>query len=657
MILLEKQLKILDYLKANDEWVTGQELAKVVGVSDRTIRNYINEIKKEYGEESIESVRTKGYRINSKVINKGKNTDYNIEIINPVDRMLYLVKKLIVSNKKINIFEIAEKLYISEKTLEADISRIKKELKELSLIHVSIVKSGEYIRISGKYNHTNNILYDIAKANIPDLQFSDLQKFFLNVNLDFLHFTLDEILKKYKYKTRYLSITKFILDVAIIIEAKYIYEYSYGKKMSKCIDSSLSKKYKTLADEISLSIKNNLQIDISQEDTKYLHYILSINGEMEELEEHIRNSDVEDNGFYESCLAILERSSIDNGIDFLLRDDIIEDLIIHLRVAIERVRLGISIFNPLCGHLKVEYPYLVAPSIEICDKISSKYGIVLDENEVSYVTAYLATAMQELINNIGNENALDILLIVPEGKSLLNFIARKIENLVDQKSVNIEGITDIYKLKDSENMVKNYDIIITTSSRLYIRGIEVITIKKSFTILDKISVKNSIDKIVSSKRVFRFQKALNEFMSSELFFKDFDVKDKEDAIEKICKILQEKGYVNEGYRDLVIKREEYGTTATDFGVALPHAARNDALKNGMAIVIFKQPINWDGYKVKVMFMFTHIKGKSKNRELLINFIVDGLLYHNMGEEIRKSRSFEQCMGIFSNHYLKEFVKN
>ncbi len=93
MYLIGRQVKILRYLKNKDTFVKGSELAKVFGVTDRTIRNDISAIKDVYGENIIDAIRTKGYKYNSEV-DIHNTFFYDIDITDSGNRIIYILKSL-----------------------------------------------------------------------------------------------------------------------------------------------------------------------------------------------------------------------------------------------------------------------------------------------------------------------------------------------------------------------------------------------------------------------------------------------------------------------------------------------------------------------------------------------------------------------------------
>ncbi|KGA97545.1 PTS mannitol transporter subunit IIA [Alkalihalobacillus alcalophilus ATCC 27647 = CGMCC 1.3604] len=80
-------------------------------------------------------------------------------------------------------------------------------------------------------------------------------------------------------------------------------------------------------------------------------------------------------------------------------------------------------------------------------------------------------------------------------------------------------------------------------------------------------------------------------------------KTKEEAIKEVGAILTEKGYVNPTYVDKMLEREELTSTFMGNMLAIPHGtddAKKEVIASGLAVQIYKEPINWNGEKVRLV---------------------------------------------------------
>ncbi|WP_017810599.1 BglG family transcription antiterminator [Clostridium saccharoperbutylacetonicum] len=166
--MTRRRRNILNLILNAEEYITGNELARICNVTIRTIRSDIKEINvqlKEYNVEIDSSVKS-GYFLNKKnkdilkrnnIIRKVLDYEYIIETPNsPVDRQMYILLKLI-NKKYITAEELAEALYVSVSTINNDIVLINSMLKtDLNLgISYSLIKG---IRLKADEKEKRNII-------------------------------------------------------------------------------------------------------------------------------------------------------------------------------------------------------------------------------------------------------------------------------------------------------------------------------------------------------------------------------------------------------------------------------------------------------------------------------------------------------------------
>lgn len=78
---------------------------------------------------------------------------------------------------------------------------------------------------------------------------------------------------------------------------------------------------------------------------------------------------------------------------------------------------------------------------------------------------------------------------------------------------------------------------------------------------------------------------------------------KEEVIKAVGKMLNESGYVDEGYTDAMLKRELTFATNVGNGIALPHGveeAKKDIKHSGIAVMTFPEGTDWGGDDVKLV---------------------------------------------------------
>lgn len=135
------EIKIIQILLASNDYISTYEIATLIGISRRSVREEINNVKNILKELEIHftSKPNKGYIIDEKtpeiinklqeIINKNENDDAYALVPNiPHDRVNYILKLLAQSDKYIKMDDIADDLLVSRATIANDLINVKKEL-------------------------------------------------------------------------------------------------------------------------------------------------------------------------------------------------------------------------------------------------------------------------------------------------------------------------------------------------------------------------------------------------------------------------------------------------------------------------------------------------------------------------------------------------
>ena len=62
---------------------------------------------------------------------------------------------------------------------------------------------------------------------------------------------------------------------------------------------------------------------------------------------------------------------------------------------------------------------------------------------------------------------------------------------------------------------------------------------------------------------------LKEYVKEELILLNLDISNRNDLFRQLSEIFQERGYINEGFYDFIVEREENYPTGLDLGTQLP----------------------------------------------------------------------------------------
>ena len=166
----KRQEKILHILREENKWFTANELAKLLSVSNRTIRSDIDTINKIYSEKLITSNLRNGYAIITENYKKFQSERQNL-LQSSLERNLFILKSLLLSRDSIFIPDLLNQLYISEYTLDAHLKEIRKQLANYQ--NIKLKKSSNYLVLLGSENELRklykHLLMDETKQNFLNI--------------------------------------------------------------------------------------------------------------------------------------------------------------------------------------------------------------------------------------------------------------------------------------------------------------------------------------------------------------------------------------------------------------------------------------------------------------------------------------------------------
>lgn len=132
-----------------------------------------------------------------------------------------------------------------------------------------------------------------------------------------------------------------------------------------------------------------------------------------------------------------------------------------------------------------------------------------------------------------------------------------------------------------------------------------------------------------------------DLIYKELIFLDYEVKDKEEALNSLSRILIEKGYAKESYTEEILKREEVyptGLNTAGVKVAIPHTDSIHVNKAAILVARLKNPVVFkemgsgiNDVVVSLIFMLAVINPNHQVKTLgkLMNIFCDEKMLKNV----------------------------
>lgn len=577
--------ELLKYLISKNEYISSKELSEYFDVSKKTIYRNIQEINSIIKPHclQIESKKGLGYILNvdnedaiklKYIINTGKFSELNNEFTDEES----VIHKLF-SNKNYTIISLSDELYCSESKLRTVIKKVENKLKLFNLL-VAVDKKNNFIQITGN-------IQDIFKCKLNYIQNKSIEytlNFIECVNYEEIK-KINEIVEKVllQNSTQILDYEKNYIENLIIVVIDNIRHH-----LKACI----SYEENDIAKSLIKDIKSRLGITDFLGNEYFIHelfnsFVILDNGTFSDLKSDVVN-------FLGNYNSLKINKLINN-------ERLFNSLILHMEKFIKRSEEEIVIENPILYEIKKNFPMEFNVSYQLCKYIETKYPCLLNENEIGFITFYLATQNLETQHEIIKTSKKRIVIICNYGLSMASLLKEKIIN-------NFEGIEilGIYPYFSRDIAYREKPDLVVTSVKLIDCHIPVIYVKNIF---DEDFIKEMKFRLVPEDNVSKLR--LIDIVYKDMFYEivaDTNI----GVIEKICKELQKNGFITYEIKDEILRREQVSSTEIGHLTAVPHTLSENQEKSFISFTKLKNPIKWGSEFVQIVALAVFNKNDQYN---------------------------------------------
>lgn len=592
-MLNEKQKDLLTFLeKHKDSWITSKELAAYCECTTRTIRNRVASINAELPGKITAS--TYGYRLNTEIKAIGEQPLRN-------DRksriLLELLKK---SADGIDIYELADNLFISESTLKADIQQMK---KEFTAKNIQIIFEKDTVKLVGteraKRRYMISLLYD--ESNLQEKLKASIQQMIGYISLAALQEMIRMVFAGHEIRINQYTLNNIVLHYAISIER--IRQGHIIKKQTDNQDFQTKREYE-LAKEIADKLAEEYAIDFSEGELEQLALLfIGIQNETSANSKNKQLKEVVDEKIITALHDVLKQVKKTYLIELGDDQEFFNKLAIHVQSLYHRSKYDTFARNSSLLDLKTAYPLIYDISVYISSLIQEKLAIWFNEDEISFIALHIGSFLGTQKNSIEQAS---LLLVANDYHDLSENIVAKLENAFGEQIF-------IKTANEAAIKAQSYDMLLTTDHSIAERYERAIFIQPLLHQNDLRKIEKRIYQIKEQKQKVKMHQYIDQFIPAELYFNQVDLAAATPkAIRKqINQRLLHNGYVGEDFLQSVEKRESMSSTGFPSGIAIPHAIEISAVKSSVAVMTLQEPVMWEAYPVKLIAFVTISKDESK----------------------------------------------
>lgn len=616
--MTSRQKKIWDLLTEH-EFLTSQRIARLLHVSDRTVRNDIREINGELGTEKILSRMGQGYYLKDHSMESGEAAS-GLESEEGLKREIV---RRVLFEYEVPYLELADELYISDSMLAKLVGQINRTMERICSRKRICKKNGLLVLELSESEKRDYYSQYVIISNLN--QYFDLgsyQPFFEYVNMPECK---DLILKGCLRKEKQfydITIVRLIIGTAVMAErigaGCGLKEESFEEKLS--VDGCDG------MEEILAGLENMLGLPLPPCEIRYFRKLFR-------------------NDFYytkeegSQAGAILSRIlieiNVEYGFDFTGDQEFHKELEAQLDGILQRSRNEQYLINPVLPRVKSQYPLEYDISIYFADRFKRITGVEISEYEIGMITVHFIRTME---SNLGRMEK-KVALINPFGKQIRELVSKRLSGIGECR-LRIAYTYSVFQYP--QDMPKDIIAVLTTVPLpSWPDGAAVILCRNFLDYHEK----EKLLTVVRENQVSSVKTYFKTLFKPSLFFTDMEFNSREDAIVFMCRNLKEQGYVGKGFYDSVMQREAIAPTAFEPGFAFAHAMENNAERTAVCTCILKNKLPWGEYNVKIIFLFAMAPTWNHTIIPVYNVMIDNLFKANTIHKLAKINDCRKFMDL------------
>lgn len=597
--MMDRRLRsILKELIQAKKALTSKFIANINQVTPRTTQEDIKKLNQQllsHGA-SIQSIKGRGYHLHIEdeqlfrhflTTALYENKDQKQIPNTPDQRVRYIIQKLLLTMDYLKLEDLADEMYISKATIQNDMKLVR---ENLSNFYLDIrVKPNYGIRIIGEEmkirfcmaeyliqrgSDSNGNIYD-GFIRLPKEQ-TDFIKQTIIAHLEKQHMTLSDI-----------AIQNLFIHIAIAV-LRIQNGHPVDNDANPKQEITHTKEYK-VAEKIVGDTEQELGVIFPPTETSYvaLHLLGTKILTTADIE---KNQDIEsllDPAIYELVIAILDRIELEMHLNIRHDRDLMINLGLHLKPAMNRYKYGMNIRNPMLESIKKNYQLAFQAAVHAGVVIEKYTEVTIDENEIAYLALHIGAAMERQKLKQGPKRCL---IVCASGMGTSQLIYYRLKTKFNGK-MDIAGTTEYYRL--STYPLDDIDFIITTIPIHEDLGIPVVKVN---AIISKDDLQH-----ISSYIAGTPSNVIRDFLQEDYLFLNQSFHAKEDVLAFMVSEIESDDLKRARFLESIYEREKIAPTAFGNLVAIPHPLTPQSQQTFISIATLTEPIPWTTER-KVQFV-------------------------------------------------------
>lgn len=588
-----REVQILTALKEHG-YLKIDQLAKMIGVSSRTIRNDLQELSDLQQGFTIEKSAKLGCRLiisDDTLFSKYLAGFSEITIEMQKDRIESLLSLLLIDENYQTVKQLSDELLVSGSQIKKDLSKLELYLKGSSLV---LERKAHYgIRIISEVKNRLLLLLDCYQRGNNKL--------------------LEKLEKAYDLEKQ-----KKIKDQLYQLINSHEWEIDYGE-------------FRRLEEELLLLLLIKWQKTQAEAPVSYLTEVLQKTSFSVPIQKEVHE-------FFEASLLAKTKKLEILSNKQLLKEEIIHffqqmdaqqktwfstdqeflDLVyLHVAALIERSRKDVNFSNPYLEDISKDYPVMFNYAVMFSKWLEERFQLTIASDEIGYLATHMTVPyhkwQQHLIENIYR-----IAVVCSSGGGMAYLVEMKLRRIFPRAKIQTFSM---FEIEDIQTYFP--DLILSIIELTIEVDCPVILMSEIQSELDYLEVSENLS-LLKSDETFSIERAFFDLFSEGLFCIEKDRVYSEILDDLADQVEEQVGFL--GYKRSLMEREHYLSTIYQNGIAIPHPLVMSGKENRVAVCLLPEGASETEREAKIIFMVS-LKAEQLDIHQIISKELSKLMNH------------------------------
>lgn len=592
---------LLSALAHSNTPVTAAELAAKLGVTDRSIRNYVARLN---ADGTLVQSGPLGYELVGQVRPAQRSES------SPDNRVARLLRTLIDARAGLDVYETSAALFVSESTLESDLGKIRARLDGTGL---KLQRTGDRVRLIGPESGRRRVLSSLFREESQRdiLELDEIQREFPAENLEAFKHALIAALEAEQFTLNEYSINNVLLHVVIALDRVERFGTRVDDEGSLVI-TGRSPAHHEIRRILSSELVRFFPTQMPESELEYLAALVATRVATPDVGRRATVGDYIEPERLSAIRGIIERASREYLVDFS-DEDFSARLALHLHNLVNRARDNTFSRNPLTQSMKASYPMIYELAVFVASELQQVEHIDVNEDEIAYIAMHLGSQLEQQRRT---QDLVNAVIVTPAYHEIADQLQAKVSETISPHG----QIHSVVTRADVDWSAFADNLVVTTLTPP-VHSDRFVMVTPFFNEVDAENVRTALGRMRRSQRRSRIVSELLEYFDPAYFSRNLHAENSTEFIELLGAPLVRGGIIGREYLSAAIEREAISSTAFTESLAVPHAMTMTATRTAISIAINESPSPWGTRQVNVIALIAFSEsGRASFQEVFDQFV-------------------------------------